>query len=102
MSANIKKESDEADDEIHYKFLKPKNRWGWGWFILLLSYSSWYNKAAVKPNAIIGILVPVFMFVCYFWLRTRMIGMFSKLWKVSFVAGIISLFLSGFLMAILM
>ena len=55
----------------------------------------------MEPNAILGILVPVVMFVSYFWLRTRMIGMFSKLWKVSFVAGIISLFLSGFLMAIL-
>ena len=97
------KYKDEDDDEIYYKSpLKSKSRWGWGWFILFLSYSSWFKKAGMEPNAISYILVPAVMFVSDFWLRTRMIGMFSKLWKVSFVAGIISLFLSGFLMAILM
>lgn len=101
MSENKIQQSDEADDEIYYKSpLKSKSRWGWGWFILFLSYSSWYKKAAIEPNAISYILVPIAMFVCYFWLRTRMIGMFNKLWKVSFVAGIIALFVGGFLAAI--
>ncbi|OIO27456.1 MAG: hypothetical protein AUJ60_09050 [Nitrospirae bacterium CG1_02_44_142] len=103
MSENKIKESDDADDEIYYKSpLKSKSRWGWGWFLLLGGYANWYNKAPVQPSLFTNILGLVTLFISYYWLRTRMTGMFSKLWKVSFVAGIIASFMSGLVTAILM
>jgi len=87
------KEVDNADNERHYRFpLSASKRWGWGWIVLLLIGSSYYNK--YHPSGIEAILQPVALFTSYFWLRNKLIGRFSKLWKVSFVAGFLSLFVA--------
>lgn len=87
------KEVDDDDDERHYKFpLRSSKRWGWGWIVLLLIASSHYRK--YRPSGIESILQSVALFASYFWLRNKLIGKLSRLWKVSFVAGFLSLFVA--------
>lgn len=90
----------EDDDDSKYRPLKKKL--GWGQWVLLFCMSTIYHSMTVKPNAFSGAVMLILPFAIYFGLRTRMIGFFSKLWKASFVAGLIALLSSSFIVGFLM
>lgn len=85
----------DDDDEKYYRFPLKEKRWGWGWFVVLAIYANALRNTTIATPFPVDALGLAVVLVSYFWLRKRMIGMFSKLWKVSFVAGLLSLMISG-------
>ncbi|MDO9230204.1 MAG: zinc ribbon domain-containing protein [Syntrophales bacterium] len=80
--------------------LKQRRKWGWGWIVMLASYTSYYSRNAVKiDNYLIKTFIELGGFVlllpCYFWIRSYIARYTDDLYKPSIIAGIASLFIVG-------
>lgn len=85
----------EDEDESKYTPLKPKGKYGWGWFLFLAMFASGH-KVSLFYNPAISVIeklsfVP--LLAVYFWLRNRLLKKIKygqKKWLAGFKAGLLT------------
>ncbi len=73
-----------------------RRKWGWGWIVVLIPYTSYFSKHPPDINDyLIRTLTElggfVFLLVCYFWLRNYLGRWFTDSpYKPAIISGVIS------------
>jgi len=98
-------DKDIKEEQLSPPVAKPRRKWGWGWIILLVIYM--YITSFIQGGKYNTLWANVFMtqsylilLLIYFFIRRKLCRYYTDS-KSSFIAGMVSFFLTGCIYIIL-